>query len=99
MDVIQVTVAYPGASPTEVEQGIVLVVEESVRGLDGVKEVNSLAAEGIAAINVELILGTDKSKALTDIKNAIDRITSLPQDAERPIVKQLAGKKENRFRS
>ncbi len=94
LDIIQVTVVYPGASPTEVEQGIVLVVEEAVRGIDGVKEVGSLAAEGLAAVNVELILGTDKSKALTDIKNAIDRITSFPQDAERPIVKQLEGKRE-----
>ena len=86
LDQVIVTVAYPGASPAEVEQGIVLAVEESVRGLDGVKEVSSTASEGVGNVQVDLHTGTDRSKALSDVKNAIDRITSLPEDAERPIV-------------
>ncbi|MCP4198780.1 MAG: efflux RND transporter permease subunit [Proteobacteria bacterium] len=94
LDMVNISVVYPGASPTEVEQGIVLVVEEAVRGIDGVKKVSSLASEGVASVSVELILGTDKSKALTDIKNAVDRITSFPQDAERPVVRQLEAKQE-----
>jgi multidrug efflux pump subunit AcrB len=84
LDIINVSVAYPGASPAEVEQGIVTVVEEAVRGLDGVLKVTSQAFEGIATINIELIGGTDNSKALGDIKAAVDRIVTLPEDAERP---------------
>lgn len=86
LDLVLVNVPYPGASPSEVEQGVVLAVEEAVRGLDGVKEVRSTTAEGVATVAVELLLGADKDRALADVKSAVDRITSLPQDAERPVV-------------
>ncbi len=46
LDLIRVTVLYPGASPDEVEQGIVLAIDEAVRGVDGVKRVTSGASEG-----------------------------------------------------
>jgi multidrug efflux pump subunit AcrB len=85
-DRISITVAYPGASPAEVEQGILLSIEEAVRPLDGVKEVRSTALESVGMVTVELVVGTDKTKALSDAKNAIDRITSFPNEAERPIV-------------
>ena len=55
LDFVTVTVAYPGASPEEVEQGIVLAVEEAVQGLDGIKEITSTAREGSGAVEIELI--------------------------------------------
>ena len=73
-DVINVTVPYPGASPSEVEQGIVLAVEEAVRGIDGVKRINSVAAEGVGTVIVELLVTADRQKALADVQNAVDRI-------------------------
>jgi multidrug efflux pump subunit AcrB len=90
LDMITIQVVYPGASPAEVEQGVVLAVEEAVRGIDGVKEVRANANEGMASISVELLLGTDPNKALSDVKGAVDRITSFPQDVERPIVSLAA---------
>jgi len=86
LDIVTIQVPYPGASPAEVEQGVILAVEESVRGVDGVKEVTATAGESIGVVNVELIAGTDAQKALADIKNNVDRVTSFPEDAERPIV-------------
>jgi multidrug efflux pump subunit AcrB len=86
LDVVTVSVPYPGASPEEVEQGVLLAIEEAVRGLDGVKEVRSTAMEGTGAVTVELLLGTNPDRALSDVKSAVDRITSLPEDAERPII-------------
>ena len=86
IDLVAVTVAYPGASPAEVESGLILVIEEAVGGLDGVKRVQSTAQEGVAAIRVELLTGTDRNRALADVKAAVDRIRTLPQDAERPTV-------------
>ncbi len=86
-DEVRVSVPYPGASPAEVEQGIILAIEESVRDLDGVKEVTSNAWEGWGNVRVQLEQGVDRNKALADVKNAVDRITTLPQDAERPIVR------------
>ena len=86
LDVVNVTVAYPGASPEEVEKAVTKVIEENVRGLDGVKTVTSTSSEGMAAVNVELMLDSNRDRSLNDIKAAVDRITSFPQDAERPIV-------------
>ena len=79
-------VAYPGASPEEVETGAALVIEEAVRGLDGIKEVRSSLVEGGGVVAIELRLGKNADQALSDIKSAVDRITSFPQDMERPVV-------------
>ncbi|MBA2663305.1 MAG: efflux RND transporter permease subunit [Bradymonadaceae bacterium] len=86
LDQVQVTVAYPGASPLEVEQGVILVVEEAIRSVDGIKELRSTAREGSASITAELMLGTRGETALNDIKSAVDRVTSIPQEAERPVI-------------
>ena len=90
LDIITVRVPYPGASPEEVEQGIVLAVEEEVRGIDGVKAVDATAAEGYGVVSVELLLGANPDKVLADVKNAVDRITSFPEDAEEPSVSLLS---------
>jgi multidrug efflux pump subunit AcrB len=86
LDVVSVRVAYPGASPEEVEQGIILAIEEAVRGIEGVKEVTAVAAEGSGRVRVELLAGADHQKALQDIKQEIDRITTFPEEAEQPQV-------------
>jgi len=94
LDIVSISVIYPGASPAEVEQGVVLASEEAVRGIDGVKKVTSTAMEGQASTLVELLLGTDKDRALNDVKSAIDRITSFPEDAERPTVSLLSNRQQ-----
>ncbi|MEM7436605.1 MAG: efflux RND transporter permease subunit [Myxococcota bacterium] len=94
MDVVSIQVAYPGASPAEVEQAVILAVEEEVRGIDGVKKVTSTSREGIGTTFVELLLGTDQDRALNDVKSAIDRITSFPQDVERPTVSLISNRQQ-----
>ncbi|MGB5267606.1 MAG: efflux RND transporter permease subunit, partial [Polyangiales bacterium] len=94
LDVVSISVIYPGASPAEVEQAVVLAVEEAVRGIDGVKKVTSSAMEGQASTLVELLLNTDKDRALNDVKSAIDRITSFPEDVERPTVSLLSNRQQ-----
>jgi len=86
LDVVRVSVPYPGASPEEVEQGIILVIEENVRAIDGVDEVRATASEGRGTVNVELLEGADSQKVYQDIKQAVDRIVTFPEDAERPEV-------------
>lgn len=86
IDMIVVNVAYPGASPEEVEQGVILAVEENIRGIDGVKDIRGTAAEGMGVVTVELMIGADTDKALSEVKTALDRITSFPEDVERPVV-------------
>ncbi len=81
-----VRVPYPGASPEEVERGILLAVEEAVRGLDGVDEISSVAREGLGTVTVEVMLGRDEQTVAQDVQSEIDRITTFPEDAEKPRV-------------
>ena len=90
LEIISITVPYPGASPEEVEQGIVLAIEEAVRGVNGLKKITSSSNEGAGNVLVELLLGADPDQVLADVKSAVDRITSFPEDAERAIVNQIA---------
>jgi multidrug efflux pump subunit AcrB len=86
LDLVNITVVYPGASPADVEQGIILAVEEAVRGVDGVKRVSSQARENGGVVAVELLLNADPDKVLQDVKNEVDRISTFPEEAEEPIV-------------
>ncbi len=86
LDMVTVSVAYPGASPADVEQGIILAVEEAVRGIEGVNHVDSTASEGMGTVSIELLLDADPDQVLADVKSAVDRVTSLPEDAERPVI-------------
>ncbi len=86
LDTVTVVVPYPGASPEEVEQGIVLAVESAVNEVDGISEIDSVAAEGSATIIAEVVDEDDLIRVAQDIKNAVDRITSMPLEAEEPVV-------------
>jgi multidrug efflux pump subunit AcrB len=90
LDIITVAVPYPGASPNEVEQGIVLAVEEEIRSVDGVKRITSVASEGAASIGAELEISADPDRVLADIKSAVDRIQSFPEEAEEPTVSLMS---------
>lgn len=94
LDLVRVSVSYPGASPEEVEQGIVLAIEEAVRGLDGVKEVSATASEGSGQVTVEMLEDADNDKVYQDIKQEVDRIGTFPEDAERPNVTLVAHRRE-----
>ncbi len=54
LEVVMVTVPYPGATPEDVEEGICQKVEESVRSLDGIKKVTSIAQESFGYVLLEL---------------------------------------------
>ncbi|MBK7104887.1 MAG: efflux RND transporter permease subunit [Ignavibacteriae bacterium] len=83
---INITVAYPGASPKEMEEGVTSRVEQAIRGIVGIKEFTSTSSENFARVQIEIITGYDIDEALMEIKNAVDGISSFPVDAERPIV-------------
>ena len=85
-DRVRVTVSYPGASPEEVERGIILSIEQALQGLDGVDEINSTASEGLATVNVEVIDGTDLQQFYSDVKSEVDAISGFPEDADEPRV-------------
>jgi multidrug efflux pump subunit AcrB len=86
LDIVDVRVTYPGAAPSEVEQGVLLPVEEAIRGVQGIREITSTAREGWGSIEVELVSGTDRMKAFQDIDQAVTTIRTFPDDIEEPDV-------------
>jgi multidrug efflux pump subunit AcrB len=94
LDYVEVNVVYPGAAPAEVEQGILLPVEEAIRGIQGIKEITSTANEGSGNILIELVAGTDRMQAFQDIDQGVRRIQTFPDDIERPQVNLQARQRD-----
>ncbi|MEA3504180.1 MAG: efflux RND transporter permease subunit, partial [Bacteroidota bacterium] len=84
--IIVVQVYYPGASPKQMEEGITMRIEEALRSIVGLKEVTSTSSENFTKVNIETTGQYNIDETLMDVKNAVDGITSLPVDAEQPIV-------------
>jgi len=91
---ISVELPYPGASPEEVETGVVIPVEDAVREVDNTKQVTSITQENFGMVLVELETYADRQKAKDDIENAIDRITTFPEGAEEPVIIMAEFKQE-----
>ena len=83
---ITINITYPGASPQEVEEGIVLKIEDNLKGLNGVERVTSKSNENSGTINVEIEKGKDINFMLLEVKNAVDRVPSFPVGMEPLIV-------------
>ena len=86
LDLVTITLPYPGASPEEVERGTILVVEEAIADFEGIKKITATAREGSGTVSIEIVEGEDISRLAQDIKNAVDRISSFPEDMEDPTV-------------
>ncbi|MEA1875606.1 MAG: efflux RND transporter permease subunit [Bacteroidota bacterium] len=86
---ISVSVFYPGASPVEMEEGVTSRIEEAIRGIIGIKEINSTSSENSARVSIETTGEYDINEILMEVKNAVDGISSFPSAAERPIVAKL----------
>ena len=86
IDVVHVTVPYLGAAPEEVERGVCVRIEEELEGVQGIETLHSIAAEGVCTVGAELISGYDVDRAVSQIKNAVDSITTFPDETEKPIV-------------
>ncbi len=85
---VEVDVPYPGASAVEVEEGIVVKIEEALRGLEGIESVSSWSSDGFASLSIEYPSGWDMNRAVQDIKNSVNSINSYPTGAEIPRVYQ-----------
>ncbi len=86
IDQVVVQVSYPGATPQEIENGIVLPIEEAINGLEGIDKVVSTAKEGVGTVTIEATNDADINRLYNDVKNRVDRITTFPKDAEKPTI-------------
>ncbi|MEM8872911.1 MAG: efflux RND transporter permease subunit [Planctomycetota bacterium] len=91
---ITVEVPYPGATPQEVEEGVLLRVEEAVAEVEGIKETRGTAAESVGIVSLELETWADETQVRDDVKNAIDRIDTFPEDTEEPVVSDVTQRME-----
>jgi HAE1 family hydrophobic/amphiphilic exporter-1 len=90
LEIVLVTVPYPGATPEEVEEGICQKIEEACRSVAGIKKITSVAQEGAGFCVFELLDSVkDVQKTLSEIRSEVERIPSLPALAEDPKVEQV----------
>ncbi len=83
---IFINIVYPGASPAEIEEGVVLKIEDNLRGIVNIDRVTSASSENSAQITVETEEGSDIDVVLANVKNAVDRVPSFPVDMEPPVI-------------
>lgn len=83
-----VSTSYRGVSPTDMETAVTIEIEKKLKGLDGLKKLQSVSSEGLSSINIEFVTGTDIDKALQDVKDKVDEaLGDLPSDLENdPVV-------------
>ncbi|HSM64152.1 MAG TPA: efflux RND transporter permease subunit, partial [Gillisia sp.] len=83
--IITINVAYPGSSPEEIEEGIILKIEDNLKGLVGIDRVTSTARESGGSITIEIEKGENIDVLLAEVKNAVDRVPNFPSGME-PLV-------------
>lgn len=83
-DVINVQMSYRGATPAEVEEGVVIRIEEAIEDLQGIDRIISNANEGVGRVRIELDQDVNPRDLLDDVKNRVDAISTFPEDTERP---------------
>lgn len=86
INVVSVSVNWPGASAEDVEASVTQPLEDALVGLDEVRAVTSASRDGLSKIDIEYALETDMGAALDQVKNEITQISNLPETAEEPQV-------------
>ncbi len=89
LDLVLVSVPYPGADPEEVEEGICRKIEEALEGIEGIKQINTSASENMGSADIEILESYDVDEVLDRIRSAIDGISTFPVDAEKPITRKF----------
>ena len=89
IDIVTVSVTWPGASASDVEKNIIQSIEPELRFLNGVKNIVSTAYEGRASVSIEFHPGHSMQEALSDIESAVGQVTTLPDNSERPEIKRI----------
>ena len=86
LDMITISVPYPGADPEEVEEGISRKIEEAIEGLEGIKQYTTRSSEGLGAANIEVREDYDVDEVLDRVRTKVNAISTFPVDAEKPVM-------------
>lgn len=94
INVVAISVPFPGATPREVEEGVTIRIEEAIQDLTGIDELTSTSSEGSSSVRIDVLQGFDTRELLSDVKNRVDSLNTLPDEAERPVVAMAQFKRE-----
>ncbi|MGP1354956.1 efflux RND transporter permease subunit [Roseicyclus sp.] len=86
---VSITIAYPGATPQEVSDGVVQPVENAIRAIEGIRRIEARATQGLASITVSTLRSADAGAVQEDMETAVDGIAILPDAAETPTITEV----------
>lgn len=86
LSTINITAVYPGATPVDMEEGVILPMESALQGLKGVEKINATARRNVASISLDISTNDDIDEVIAQVENRIDGIVNFPQGLEAPIV-------------
>ena len=89
LNYLNISVAYPGAAPQEIEEGINIKIEEAIQDINGIKKVTSIASEGVGSVSIEVEDSHDPQDILDEVKLAIDAISTFPVNIEKPNIVRI----------
>ncbi len=89
LNILNISVAYPGAAPQEIEEGINIKIEEAIQDVNGIKKVTSVAGEGVGTVKIEVEDDYDVETVLNDAKLRLDAISTFPANIEKPQIYKL----------
>lgn len=90
LDMVTIGVAYPGATPEEIEQSVCVRIEESIFDIEGIRKLTTKAAESICNVTADIEVNYQAREVMDEIKSRIDAISTLPEQAERPLVREIS---------
>ena len=93
-DIIQVQTIFPGATPEEVEESIVVKIEEAIKGVEGIQDIFSQALESSGVVLARVKPGVDNRRVLEDIQAEVEKIDTFPEDAEPPRFEELSERRK-----
>ena len=86
---ISINAVYPGASPEEIEEGVIYKIEDNLKGIPGIVRVTSTSREDSGSLIIETDEDFDIEAILFDVKNAVDKVSSYPADLEPVVVTKI----------
>lgn len=89
LDMITISVLYPGADPEEVEEGICQKIEEAIEGMEGIKQYTTRSSENAGTANIEVKENYDVSDVLDSVRTKVNAISTFPVDAEKPVISEF----------
>ncbi|WP_035387015.1 efflux RND transporter permease subunit [Ferrimonas senticii] len=89
LNLVRVFVAYPGAAPQEIEEGITIKIEEAIKNIEGIKKIRSSANEGSGTVTIEVEDDFEPKDILDEVKLQVDAISTFPDSIEQPNIYQI----------